>query len=135
MNMQETAFSEWLNNQLSDRGWSQSEAARRSGMSASAIQQVANGITKPGPRLCSGLARAFGLSTEEVYRLAGLLPRRVPASAERRPVYRINSSTPAGRLLAAFEQLRSEDQELLVTVAERLAEVVEPRIIGDAEEA
>jgi hypothetical protein len=37
--------------------------------------------------------------------------------------------------LAAFEQLRSEDQELLVTVAERLAEVVEPRIIGDAEEA
>jgi len=131
MTMQEIAFSEWLNNQLSDRGWSQSEAARRSGMSASAIQQVANGITKPGPRLCSGLARAFGLSIEEVYRLAGLLPRRVPAVSRRRPVYRDSSNSASGRLLAAFEQLAADDQELLVTVAGRLVYSVEPRIIGE----
>jgi transcriptional regulator with XRE-family HTH domain len=128
-------FGLWMSREIEKHGWSRSEVARRGGISPSTIDKVINEFARPGPKLCQALAKAFDMPDEDVFRLAGLLPRRVPASAERRPVYRINSSTPAGRLLAAFEQLRSEDQELLVTVAERLAEVVEPRIIGDAEEA
>ncbi len=68
------AFRDWLAAELKTRGWSQSEAARRGEISASLVQQVMSGTTKPGKRFYRGIARAFGLPVEEVMRLAGDLP-------------------------------------------------------------
>lgn len=68
------SFAEWITQELDKRGWSRSEAARRGGISASMMDQVIGGFAKPGIRFCEGLARAFGLSLEEVFRRAGILP-------------------------------------------------------------
>ena len=45
---------------------SKSEAARRGRISASTVQQVVAGTTRPGVKLCQAIARAFDLPVEEV---------------------------------------------------------------------
>jgi len=67
-------FSEWLTTELSNRGWSRSEAARRGNISPSMFDKVINGYSKPGTRFLDGIALAFGISPIIVYRKAGILP-------------------------------------------------------------
>jgi len=66
-------FGDWLNAQLEERGWSQSELARRCNVTSVAISLVVNGERNPGPELCRAIAAALGLPEEKVFRLAGLL--------------------------------------------------------------
>lgn len=67
-------FASWLNDELSARGWTYSELARRAGVVASTVSMVASGKSSPGFDLCQGIARAFAVPLETVYRKAGLLP-------------------------------------------------------------
>lgn len=123
------SFGEWLDRQLSERGWSQSELARRGGVSASGVQQVVAGITRPGPKICRAVAVAFGISPEEVFRLANLMPQRPQAVRDqRRIVYEVNGEE---RLLALWRALSVEDQGRVRDLMERLAELDPPRIIGE----
>lgn len=69
------SFAEWLQEELSNRGWSRSIAAQRGGISASMYDKVINGYAKPGLDFCAGVARAFGIPIETVLREAGILPR------------------------------------------------------------
>lgn len=68
------SFADWLRVQLRERGWSESELARRAGVSRSAINLITNEKTSPGYEVASGIADAFGLRREDVFRIAGLLP-------------------------------------------------------------
>ena len=119
-------FGEWLDKELIQRGWSQSELARRGGVSPSTVQQAVTGITKPGPRLCQAIARAFGMPAEEVFRLASLLPS-VPVVRSRRIIYETDTGD---RILELWRRLNPDDQALISALLERLAAVA-PRIIGD----
>jgi transcriptional regulator with XRE-family HTH domain len=56
------SFESWLNKELNNRGWSQSEVARRSGISPSMFSQVISGVANPGPDFLIGVARAFNLN-------------------------------------------------------------------------
>jgi transcriptional regulator with XRE-family HTH domain len=67
-------FAVWLDRELTQKGWSQSEAARRGEISSTMINMVINGQANPGLELCRGIARAFNLPLEEVLRKAGILP-------------------------------------------------------------
>ena len=67
-------FSEWLTTELTKRGWSRSEAARRGNVSPSMFDKVINGYSKPGTRFLDGIAQAFGVPPIIIYRKAGLLP-------------------------------------------------------------
>lgn len=121
-------FVNWINTELNDRGWSRSEAARRGGFSSSTLDKVIGGYSRPGLVLCRGLARAFGISQDEVFRLAGLLPSQAtPRVRARRIVYEADIGD---RILALWRGLTPEDQALVLNLLERLA-AVEPRIIGD----
>lgn len=104
-------FITWINTELDQRGWSRSEAARRGGFSSSTLDKVVGGFSKPGPVLCRGLARAFGLPPDEVFRLAGILPGSpTPRVRARRIVY----ETDAGdRILALWRGLNPDDQALV----------------------
>lgn len=81
-------FSKWLQAELNNRGWGQSDLARRSGLSTSQISNVLNGGRDAGPDFCIGVARALGISREEVFRQRGWLLREptlvVPADADTR---------------------------------------------------
>ena len=64
----------WLSRELETRGWSLRELARRAKISPSSISQVLNGQYVPGNMFCRGIARAFQIPPEIVFRKAGLLP-------------------------------------------------------------
>jgi len=75
----ELAFVEWLESQLTSRGWKRSELARRANVTPTAISDVLNGRRSPGPELCNAIASGLKLPPEFVFRRAGLLP---PAKEE-----------------------------------------------------
>lgn len=72
--LMEKSFIEWLDENLEDKGWSGSELSRRSGISQSAISLVLSGRRQAGIEFCDGIAKAFKLPPDQVYRIAGILP-------------------------------------------------------------
>ena len=127
-------FAQWINQELDQRGWSRNEAARRGGISDSMFSKVISGYANPGIDFCRGVSRAFGMPLEDVFRLAGILPKPVVTIvAERRPSHPISNNL-SERLARAFGRLELHDQERLVDLAERLAGLVPGRIIGDKEQ-
>lgn len=67
-------FTEWLQQELESRQWSGSELARRAKVSQASVSLVLNGQRQPGTDFCDAVASAFRMSSEVVYRRAGLLP-------------------------------------------------------------
>ncbi len=65
---------EWIRNELNERGWDQAELARRANITQAQISRVMSGTRNPGPEFCNGIARAFNIPPERVFRLAGFLP-------------------------------------------------------------
>ena len=69
-----TKISEWLHQQLDERGWSSSELARRAGISQSSVSNVLTGKQIPGLEFCKGVAQALDVRTVELLQRAGHLP-------------------------------------------------------------
>jgi transcriptional regulator with XRE-family HTH domain len=70
----EMTFTEWIEQELESREWRQANLARVMGASEGMVSMVLRGERKPGPDFCNGIAKAFGIPPEEVFRMAGLLP-------------------------------------------------------------
>jgi transcriptional regulator with XRE-family HTH domain len=113
MDVMRERFGRWLDDQLEERGWSRSEAARRGGFSASMLNKVIAGSANPGLDLCQGIAQAFRIPLEEVFRQAGILPDSGEIPADVR--------NWGKRLMAISEEDRQEVIRL-VEVGLRLAE-------------
>ena len=109
-------FPRWLNEQLEERGWSRSEAARRGKISASALDKVIGGFSRPGLEFCQGIARAFKIPVEDVLRQAGILPMYGELPAQLR------------ELMARVVVLPKTDQEMIVQALEALVSLAESRI-------
>ncbi len=67
------AFVEWLDGELSTRGWSRAELARRSGVTESSLSLIYSGAREPGVRTCKSIAKALRIPEDTVYRMADLL--------------------------------------------------------------
>lgn len=68
-----TEFMNWIDNELREKNFSDSDASQRAGLSHSAIYEIRAGL-RPGVKKCRALARFFGYPEEYVLRLAGHLP-------------------------------------------------------------
>lgn len=71
-------FSEWLENELKKRAWSQREVVRRSKgfgykISSGQLSHIISGTRQAGPDACIAIAHALGVSREEVFRARGWL--------------------------------------------------------------
>ena len=64
----------WILRELQERGWSQAELARRSGISAAGVSQILSEQRLPTPDFCIAIARALRIPPEDVLRRAGILP-------------------------------------------------------------
>lgn len=98
-------FSEWLEYEMSKRGWSQSDLAHAAGVPRGSIGNLLRNTRKPGPELCNAIALALEIPPEEVFRKAGLLSPK-PESDEK--------SDEIGYL---FKQLTPREQEELIELA------------------
>ena len=67
-------FTNWLNNELDKQGWTQSELARRAGLSRGTLSNITSGSKGIGEETCRAIARAFNVPPETVFRAAGILP-------------------------------------------------------------
>lgn len=104
-------FADWLQQQISDRGWSQSELARRAGVTPPSINKILSRERFPGVDICRGIARAFGMRDIEVLQIAGL------ADPE------LSDSTPSVReMIAKFTRLSDEDQAYMLKIVTALDE-------------
>lgn len=66
-------FSDWLLEQLKERGWSQSELSHITGLTRQAISYYLSGKSKqPDEFALQKIAKALKLPPEEVYRAAGI---------------------------------------------------------------
>jgi len=72
----ETTFSEWLLKELAKRDWSQYELAKRSGVNRSTISRIVNGARGIGNETLTAIAETLQIPTEEVFRHAGIIPKR-----------------------------------------------------------
>lgn len=107
-------FSRWLLDQLTVKGWTQSEFARRANISTSHVSRVLSGESSPGFELVQGTARAFGVPLEDVMRRAALLPQ-LPAPDE------------ADGLLTRLRRLPAADQRQVLTIWENALGLAESR--------
>lgn len=106
-------FGDWLQGELSNRGWDQAELVRRSGISSAQISRLVTGGREPGKDAIAGIARAFRLPPEDVLRHAGILP---PKNA---------NLTPGDRralieLLDTISGLSLSNQRLVFELVERI---------------
>lgn len=67
-------FSEWLQNEMNKRGWSQSDLARAADLNRAVINKLLNGKSHPQPATLEAISRALKIPIEITYRAAGLLP-------------------------------------------------------------
>jgi len=105
-----TDFSTWLNGELQQRGWSQSELARRGGVTPASISRIASGERKPGLEVCRAISAAFGISVTDVMRRAGIEPDIAADSEEARQLLYDFAQLPAADRKAIKDQVRALKQ-------------------------
>ncbi len=93
-------FATWLEEELKNRGWSQSELARRGHIRPNTVSRVLNRERAPGPDFCKAVARALHIPQYTVFYIAGLL-EDVPDDL----------SQEEQELVYHFQQLTPEEQE------------------------
>ena len=77
MTLRRERFSEWLNEQIQTRGWTQAEFARRASTTPATVSRVLSGENNPGLDFLQGVASALSLQPEIVLRKAGILDELV----------------------------------------------------------
>jgi transcriptional regulator with XRE-family HTH domain len=85
--------------------------ARRAGLKRATINRILTGSRGVWPETCIGIAKAFGYAPEDVFKMAGILPKGKAAN-----------SILANRILEIFDTLPPEYQEELVYIALGLRE-------------
>lgn len=100
-------FAEWINEEMEKRGWTNSELARRAKISHASISQVIGG-RKAGVAFCKGLARAFDIPAETIYRMAGILP--TIESLDQKGI---------GELAEIFKHLDPDQREMVIEMARK----------------
>lgn len=102
-------FRAWLEGELKNRGWSQRELARQSGVKQSRLSDVIRGVRNPGPKFCGDIARAFGIPVEVVMRAAAILPPSAELeglSEEAQAAAFLVEQLPEGKRAEALRYLR-----------------------------
>lgn len=89
---------EYLESNLRQRGWTQADLARKSGLDSSLVSNFFAGRRNVGAASAVSIARAFNVAPEIVFRKAGLLPNVPESTAEEEQLlYLFRQMTPGQR--------------------------------------
>ena len=96
-------FAKWLQDELNKRDWSQSDLARKTGLTRSAISYILGSKSKnPDNKTLALIANVFDVPLEEVITAVGLTDKTPPSSVKN--IY-------IKRIVNIVEQLPPEEQE------------------------
>ncbi|MEJ5223530.1 MAG: helix-turn-helix transcriptional regulator [Anaerolineales bacterium] len=95
-------FSDWLANELNQRGMSPADLARATNKAQAVISRILSNERRPAPETLESIARALKLPPEIVFRRAGLLPPVSPDIEYRE------------ELLYLFSELSPDEQEEII---------------------
>jgi len=109
----ENSFSSWLYDRLNEKGWSQSELARRSGIAPGTLSNILSGKRGLGKDTLTAIADAFRLPAKTVYEAAGFFP---PEG---------NQTTEMDAVLESMKDLPAEWQAKIAEDARRTREFYE----------
>jgi transcriptional regulator with XRE-family HTH domain len=96
---------DWLTEELGRRNLSQSEAARRAGLSPNSINQIINGVP-PGLRACIALAQYFNEPLTRVLYMAGHISKEEMEGRDRF----------SERFMPLFEKLTPEQKDSIMAL-------------------
>ena len=82
-------FAEWLNEELTRRGWSQRELARRAHTTSTTVSEVISRKRNPSYDFVGKVARALGEPVEKLERMAGLKDKPRGEDEDLRELYEI----------------------------------------------
>jgi transcriptional regulator with XRE-family HTH domain len=102
-------FGEWLRQQRTAAGYTQTQLARKIGFDQSTISAIELDAYKPTHKFAFALATALGLDVEVVLELAGIGAESVEVDERAR-----------AELLSVFDQLSDDDQSTLIELARAL---------------
>jgi len=100
-------FANWLQGKMDAAGWSQSDLARRSGLTRQAIGNYVQGRRIPNRDAIAGIAKAFDLDIQYVYKMASLQYKH----------YNSAMSESDRIMLHLFSELDRETQYKLIDIA------------------
>jgi transcriptional regulator with XRE-family HTH domain len=72
--LMEKSFGDWLVDQLNQKGMTQADLVRRTGISSGHISKIVSGERGAGEKTMAAVSRALQIPPEEVFRKFGLLP-------------------------------------------------------------
>ena len=96
-------FAHWLDEQIHQRGWTQTQMAHQAGITQAALSRVLNRERRASPEMCQGLARALGLAEYVVLLAAGWVKAQPP-----------DGTPAAAELVSLFLTLDGDEQEELL---------------------
>lgn len=101
-------FHDWLLKQLQDKGWTQADLSRSSGLTKGAISNYINGRI-PDEDAIRKIAKALKLPPEFVYEKAGKLPAKIELSPVKRKLVHIAESLPDSDVETAIALLEQRE--------------------------
>ena len=107
--MNKVEFGIWIRSKREDKGWSQADLARESGLYRSIINNIENGVSNSSPATLNALAKALGQPPEMLFEMLNLLPAKNNLSEIKRRLIHVAES----------EELLDSDIELVITLLEQ----------------
>ena len=98
-------FSDWITEQINERGWKKKELAKRSGLDISFTCQIIKGKIRPGAVACRAIAKGLDVPEVTVFRQIGYLTED--------PLNDPSVET----FITIISQLSEEDQSELLEIA------------------
>lgn len=107
-------FVSWLLAEMEKRGWTQADLARRGNIPTGVLSRIINSQRGPGASTCIKIATAFNIPPQEVFRMAGILPKSLTDELENNLSFR--------QVYNLMKGLSPEEQQNLIAYAEFLLE-------------
>lgn len=102
----ESKLSAWLVKELDARGWSHRELSRRASVSQTTVSDVISEKRPATWDFCAAMARALGVSADDVFVLAGLKPAPPPPVPEESEALSLLRDLPTTERSVVLKQLR-----------------------------
>jgi transcriptional regulator with XRE-family HTH domain len=99
-------FNDWLLDRLKEKGWSQSELARKSGLTTASISNYINGRI-PDKTALRKISKALGIPPIMVFEQAGLLPSQPGLTPSQQKLLYASTDMPASDIDLAIQILET----------------------------